>query len=66
MVEFRQNGDLTYCRFPVMDKLHMVDCAFSTRLGGVSRGSYAELNLSLHVEDELIGSLKTAGSKVLT
>jgi YfiH family protein len=30
----------------------MVDCAFSTRLGGVSRGSYAELNLSLHVEDE--------------
>jgi YfiH family protein len=51
MVEFDYFGSLVYCRFPEIDALKMVDCAFSTRLGGMSEGKYEALNLGLHVGD---------------
>lgn len=39
-------GDLTYITFPSLN-LPGVQAAFSTRMGGVSRGRYAQMNLSL-------------------
>lgn len=51
MVRLDRYRDLVYCRFPEIDGLNVVDCAFSTRLGGVSEGKYSSLNLGLHVGD---------------
>lgn len=39
-------GDLTYITFPSLN-LPGVQAAFSTRMGGISRGRYAQMNLSL-------------------
>lgn len=42
----RQVGDLLYYTFPSFDRLPFVRHGFSTRLGGVSRGTFASMNLS--------------------
>lgn len=39
-------GDLLYYSFPALDALPFVRHGFSTRLGGVSQGIYASMNLS--------------------
>ena len=42
----RDNNGLKYLAFPAIDELGMVDHLFSTRLGGVSKGYFAQCNLS--------------------
>jgi polyphenol oxidase len=49
--EFRPRGGLETLAWPAFDGFP-VDVAVTTRHGGVSAGSYATLNLALHVGDE--------------
>ena len=49
--EFRQRGGLEVLAWPAFDGFPL-DVMVTTRHGGVSPGSYATLNLSLHVGDE--------------
>jgi purine-nucleoside/S-methyl-5'-thioadenosine phosphorylase / adenosine deaminase len=49
--EFRPRGGLETLAWPAFDGFP-VDVAVTTRHGGVSSGSYATLNLGLHVGDE--------------
>lgn len=51
LTEHRQ-GALVYYTFPPFDALPFVRHGFSTRLGGVSRGRYASMNLSFSRGDE--------------
>lgn len=46
--QMKQNrvGELEYLTFPLLDKTGMVRHLFSTRLGGVSEGIFASMNLS--------------------
>jgi YfiH family protein len=46
----RQRGDLEVLTWPAFDPFE-VDVMVTTRSGGVSSGSYASMNLGLHVED---------------
>ena len=41
-----------YLQFPLLERTGIVDHGFSTRLGGVSRGEFASLNLSFDRGDE--------------
>ena len=45
-MEQRENGGVPFLVFPALRKLGFVRDAFSTRLGGVSCGDYASMNLS--------------------
>ncbi len=45
-LELRNHNGLKYLVFPEIEKLGVVDHMFSTRFGGVSKGYYAECNLS--------------------
>lgn len=45
-------GDLLYYSFPAFDALPFVRHGFSTRLGGVSEGIFASMNLSFGREDD--------------
>lgn len=42
-----EGGETPYLKYPMFEKTGIVKHGFSTRLGGVSRGCYASLNLSL-------------------
>jgi len=44
--KIREKNGVTYIVFPRIEKLGFVDHLFSTRLGGVSCGSYSTMNLS--------------------
>ena len=44
--ELRDHNGLKFLVFPRLEELGMVDHLFSTRLGGVSKGVYAQCNLS--------------------
>ncbi len=46
-----EKGGVCYLTFPILEKAGVVH-AFSTRLGGVSTGIYASMNLSFHREDD--------------
>lgn len=46
-----ENGGVCYLTFPILEREGVVH-AFSTRLGGVSTGIYASMNLSFHREDD--------------
>lgn len=48
----RQAGDLLYYTFPAFDAFDFVRHGFSTRLGGVSGGIYASMNLSFTRGDD--------------
>jgi polyphenol oxidase len=48
--ELRRRGDLDVLAWPAFEELDL-DALVTTRGGGVSRGPYASLNLSLHVGD---------------
>ena len=45
-VELREKYGVKYLVFPKLEELGIVDHMFSTRLGGVSKGPYSELNIS--------------------
>ncbi len=45
-MELREKNGVKYLVFPEIEQLGFVDHLFSTRLGGVSTGPYAECNLS--------------------
>ena len=47
-----QEGDLVYYSFPAFDGVEGVRHGFSTRLGGVSEGTYAAMNLSFTRGDD--------------
>lgn len=47
-----QVGELVYYTFPAFDEFDFVRHGFSTRLGGVSEGIYASMNLSFTRGDE--------------
>ncbi len=46
------SGDLLYYTFPSFDRLGFVRHGFSTRLGGVSEGTFASMNLSFTRGDD--------------
>ena len=48
----RQQGDLLYYTFPSFDEISFVRHGFSTRLGGVSEGTFASMNLSFTRGDD--------------
>ena len=48
----RQAGDLLYYTFPSFDGIDFVRHGFSTRLGGVSEGTFASMNLSFTRGDD--------------
>ena len=47
-----QEGDLVYYSFPALDAIDGVRHGFSTRLGGVSEGVFASMNLSFTRGDD--------------
>ncbi len=44
--QIREKNGVKYIVFPDIEKLGVVDHLFSTRIGGVSKGDYATMNLS--------------------
>lgn len=53
-----KKGDLEYIKFPKLDKLDCVKHIFSTKLGGVSDGDFATMNLSFNRGDKRENVLK--------
>ncbi len=51
MKKYESNG-LVFFKFSHLEKLKDIEHGISSRLGGVSRGRYKELNLGLHVGDD--------------
>lgn len=51
-MQIHENNGVTYLTFPELDKTGFVDHLFSTRLGGVSKGCYSQMNLSYTRGDE--------------
>lgn len=51
-LQMRRKGDVAYLIYPILEETGMVCHGFSTRLGGVSRGIYASMNLSFSKGDE--------------
>lgn len=49
-----QKGDLVYYSFPALDGVEGVSHGFSTRLGGVSEGTFASMNLSFTRGDDAV------------
>ncbi|MDE7176995.1 MAG: peptidoglycan editing factor PgeF [Lachnospiraceae bacterium] len=45
-VRINQEGELVYLTFPVLEEIDWVSHLFSTRIGGVSEGIFASMNLS--------------------
>ncbi len=52
LMQVREKGDVVYLTYPSLERLDMVRHGFSTRLGGVSQGIYASMNLSFSRGDE--------------
>ena len=55
-------GGTPYLEFPLLRETGIVDHGFSTRLGGVSRGDYASLNLSFDRGDDPGQCGRTSGA----
>lgn len=51
-MQVREKGGVVYLTYPSLERLGMVRHGFSTRLGGVSQGIYASMNLSFSRGDE--------------
>ncbi|MBQ7432838.1 MAG: peptidoglycan editing factor PgeF [Lachnospiraceae bacterium] len=47
-----KEGDVPYLYFPLLEETGLVVHGFSTKLGGVSEGCYATMNLRVNSEDE--------------
>lgn len=52
LMQVREKGGVVYLTYPSLERLDMVRHGFSTRLGGVSQGIYASMNLSFSRGDE--------------
>lgn len=52
IIEERQDGDVLYLVYPLLEKTGIVNHGFSTRLGGVSRGACATMNISMTRGDD--------------
>lgn len=50
-MELHKNQGVAYLTFPSFSAIPFVNHAFSTRLGGVSQGEFASMNLSFHRGD---------------
>lgn len=48
----RERNGVPYLSFPLLERTGLVDQGFSTRLGGVSRGGCASMNISTHRGDD--------------
>ena len=48
----RESEGVPYLSFPLLDESGLVSHGFSTRMGGVSRGCYASMNLSFTRGDD--------------
>ena len=48
----KENAGVTYLSFPSLEETGLVSHAFSTRLGGVSKGDYATMNFSFTRGDD--------------
>lgn len=51
-MEVHQKGEVVYLTYPALEDTGLVRHGFSTRLGGVSQGIYASMNLSFSRGDE--------------
>ena len=51
-MELREKNGVKYLVFPRLEQIDFIDHLFSTRLGGVSKGCYSEMNLSYTRGDE--------------
>lgn len=51
-MEVREKGGVVYLTYPALEATGVVRHGFSTRLGGVSKGIYASMNLSFSRGDE--------------
>lgn len=51
-MQVRQHGEVVYLTYPALDKTGIVKHGFSTRLGGVSKGVLASMNLSFSRGDD--------------
>lgn len=51
-MEVREKGGVVYLTYPALEDTGVVRHGFSTRLGGVSKGIYASMNLSFSRGDE--------------
>lgn len=51
-MEIKERKGVTWMTYPLLEKTGMVKHGFSTRLGGVSKGIYASMNLSFSRGDE--------------
>ena len=51
-MEIRQSAGVTYLEFPTLEETGIVSHAFSTRMGGVSVGKYATMNLTFTKGDD--------------
>ena len=49
---FEERGSVPFIRFPQFDDTGLVNCAFSTRLGGVSEGVFSSMNLGFTRGDD--------------
>ena len=56
-----KKGELEYIKFPKLSKLDCIKHIFSTRLGGVSEGDFASMNLSFNRGDKRENVLKNYG-----
>lgn len=48
----KENREVTYLSFPILEDTGLVSHAFSTRLGGVSKGDFATMNFSFTRGDD--------------
>lgn len=52
MIDEKEKGGVPYLSFPLLEETGIVDQGFSTRLGGVSKGGCASMNISIHRGDD--------------
>lgn len=52
VLEKKEKEGVTYLTFPLLEELGIVEHCFTTRMGGVSKGIYATMNLSFSRGDE--------------
>ena len=51
-IDEKEKGGVPYLSFPLLEETGIVNQGFSTRLGGVSKGGCASMNISIHRGDD--------------
>ena len=57
-VNINKKGDLVYITFPKLEALGILNHAFTTKLGGVSKGHFSSMNMSFNRGDERSSVIK--------